>query len=228
MAADMKIPVIDIGPYLAGEKGALETTAKAIGAASESLGFYFLGNHGIPQSLIDRVFAQTQRFHELPLEKKLEVQAIGKVIGYLPLGGQTQNTSIYGKSNYPDASASFYIKREFAADHPDRLAKKPWVQDNRWPQDLPGFRETCLDYFDAMTALGHKMLRAQAVALDLPPDTLETARGLQPERQHAATAPLPAARSGERRPVRHRPAYRLRLLHLSRAGEEAGPRNPDA
>ena len=49
------------------------------------------------------------------------MQAIGKVIGYLPLGGQTQNTSIYGKSTYPDASASFYIKREFAPDHPDRL-----------------------------------------------------------------------------------------------------------
>ncbi len=178
--SNMKIPVIDIGPYLAGEKGALEATATAIGAASESLGFYFLGNHGIPQSLIDRVFAETQRFHEQPLAKKLDVQAIGKVIGYLPLGGQTQNTSIYGKSTDPDASASFYIKREFAPDHPDRVAKKPWVQDNRWPQDLPGLRETCQEYFDAMTALGHKMLRAQAVALDLPPDTLE---------KHAAFSP---------------------------------------
>ena len=69
--SDMKIPVIDIGPYLAGETGALEATAKAIGAASETLGFYFLGNHGIPQALIDRVFAETQRFHELPLAKKL-------------------------------------------------------------------------------------------------------------------------------------------------------------
>jgi isopenicillin N synthase-like dioxygenase len=170
--SDMKIPVIDIGPYLADEKGALETTAKALGNAAETLGFYFIGNHGIPQSLIDRVFAETQRFHELPLEKKLEVQAIGKVIGYLPLGGQTQNTSVYAKSTYPDASASFYIKREFGPDHPDRLAKKPWVLDNRWPKDLSGFRETCLDYYDAMSALGMKMLVLHAVALGLPADTL--------------------------------------------------------
>jgi isopenicillin N synthase-like dioxygenase len=33
----MKIPVIDIGPYLAGEKGALEATARAIGAANADM-----------------------------------------------------------------------------------------------------------------------------------------------------------------------------------------------
>jgi isopenicillin N synthase-like dioxygenase len=137
--SDMKIPVIDVGPDLAGETGALETTSRAIGAASETLGFYFLGNHGIPQSLIDRVFAETQRFHEMPLETKLEVQAIGKVIGYLPLGGQTQNTSIYGKSTHPDASASFYIKREFAPDHPDRLAKKPGCRTIAGRRICPAF-----------------------------------------------------------------------------------------
>ena len=167
---DMKIPVIDIGPYLAGEAGALERTAALLADAAETLGFYFIGNHGISQSLIDRVFEQTQRFHELPLEKKLEVQAIGKVIGYLPQGGQTQNTSIYATMKYPDTSASFYIRREFPADHPDRLAKKPWVSDNRWPRDLDGFRETCLDYYNAMSALGMKMLRVHAVALGLDPD----------------------------------------------------------
>ena len=166
---DMKIPVIDVGPFLAGEAGALERTGALVGDAAETLGFFFIGNHGIPQSLIDRVFAEAQRFHELPLERKLEVQAIGKVIGYLPLGGQTQNTSIYAKSTHPDRSASFYIRREFAPDHPDRLAKRPWVSDNRWPKDLPGFRETCLAYYDAMSALGTKMLRLHAVALGSSP-----------------------------------------------------------
>jgi isopenicillin N synthase-like dioxygenase len=178
--SDMTIPVIDVGPYLAGVPGALEDTAHAIGAAAESLGFYFIGNHGIAPSLIDNVFAETQRFHELPLARKLEVQAIGKVIGYLPLGGQTQNTSIYAKSVYPDSSASFYIKREFAPDHPDRLAKKPWVTDNRWPRDLAGFRETCLAYYDAMSALGHKMLSLHAIALDLAPDALSGHEAFRP------------------------------------------------
>ncbi len=177
---DMKIPVIDVGPFLAGEAGALERTGALVGDAAETLGFFFIGNHGIPQSLIDRVFAEAQRFHELPLERKLEVQAIGKVIGYLPLGGQTQNTSIYAKSTHPDRSASFYIRREFAPDHPDRLAKRPWVSDNRWPKDLPGFRETCLAYYDAMSALGTKMLRLHAVALGLEPEAYAAQEAFQP------------------------------------------------
>jgi isopenicillin N synthase-like dioxygenase len=177
---DLKIPIIDIGPFLAGKPGALEATAKALGEAAETIGFYFIGNHGIPQSLIDRVFAETQRFHELPLERKLEVQAIGKVIGYLPQGGQTQNSSVYAKSTHPDTSASFYIRREFPADHPDRLAKKPYVFDNRWPNDLPGYRETCLEYYDAMSDLGMKMLRVHAVALGLPSDYLATQEAFKP------------------------------------------------
>jgi isopenicillin N synthase-like dioxygenase len=36
---------------------------------------------------------------------------------------------------------------------------------------LPGFRETCLEYYDAMSALGLKMLTVHAVALSLPPNT---------------------------------------------------------
>src|SRR4051812_48768538 len=76
-----------------------------------------------------------------------------KVVGYLPQGGQTQRTSRYGASRHPDTSASYYIRQEFPADHPDRLAKKPWVFDNRWIEGLPGFRETELEYYEAMARL---------------------------------------------------------------------------
>jgi isopenicillin N synthase-like dioxygenase len=57
-ASGLEVPVIDIAPFLRGEPGALERTARALGEASETLGFYFIGSHGIEQSLIDRVFAQ--------------------------------------------------------------------------------------------------------------------------------------------------------------------------
>ena len=45
----MQIPVIDLGPYLAGDPGARAQTAQALAEASETLGFYFLANHGVPQ-----------------------------------------------------------------------------------------------------------------------------------------------------------------------------------
>src|SRR5277367_6250926 len=129
--ATSRIAEIDIGPFLAGEPGALERTARVLGEASEDLGFYFIRNHGIPQSLIDRVFAEAERFHSLPLERKLAVKVQGKVVGYLPLGGQTQRL-VHSGHTHPDRSASFYVKAEYPPDHPYRRAGHNWVFDNRW------------------------------------------------------------------------------------------------
>ncbi len=172
-AAGIEVPVIDIGPYLRGEPGALEKTAAALGEASETLGFYFIGGHGVEQSLIDRVFDETERFHALPMDRKLSLKVSdGKIVGFLPPGGQTQRTSKYGKSIHPDTSSSYYIRQEFPADHPDRLAGKPWVWDNKWIEGLPGFRETIEAYYGAMSALVYRILRLQSVALGLGPDFL--------------------------------------------------------
>ena len=187
--AGMKIPVIDLGPYLAGDPAATDATARALGGACETIGFFFVRNHGVDQQVIDRALRECERFHSLPLERKLAVKAVGKIVGYLPLGGQTQRTSVHGKSVVPDRSASFYIRQEFPPDHPDRVARKPWVFDNRWPAGLPGFREGTLDYFAAMAGLGSRLLQFHSQAMGLPPDFLN---------RHDAFSP---------------PTYNLRLLH---------------
>jgi isopenicillin N synthase-like dioxygenase len=170
---DLRIPVIDLGPYLAGDRAARDAAAAQLREASETIGFYFIANHGVPQPLIDRVFAEAERFHHLPLERKMAVRALEDPVGYLPLGGQTQRAELYGaRSKHPDRSASYYVREEYAPDHPDRIAKKPWVFENRWPADLPGFRETLLEYFSTMSALMRKILPLQSIALDLGPNFL--------------------------------------------------------
>jgi isopenicillin N synthase-like dioxygenase len=166
---DTEVPIVDLGPFLSGDPAALESTARALGHASETLGFYFVSNHGIPQALIDRAFEQAERFHSLPLERKLACKKTSdSPPGYLPLGGQVQQTSVYGKSVHRDRSESFYITHEYGPHHADRLAGRPWVYENRWPADLPGFRETALEYFNAVESLGYRLIRVQARALDLP------------------------------------------------------------
>ena len=44
------IPVLDMGPYLAGEPGAAEELAANIKFIQETIGFYVVINHGIPSS----------------------------------------------------------------------------------------------------------------------------------------------------------------------------------
>lgn len=189
-ASGIEVQVIDIAPFLRGEPGAMEAAADALREASETLGFYFIGGHGVEQALIDRVFDQTARFHALPLERKLSVKVTdGKIVGYLPRGGQTQRTSKYGESKHPDTSASYYIREEFPANHPDRLSGKPWVWDNKWIDGLPGFRETMEEYYGAMSKLVRHILKLQSVALGLGPDFFP---------KHAAFEP---------------PVFNLRLLH---------------
>src|SRR5882724_2703493 len=103
------VPVVDFGPYLRGQPLAFGRTVDAVCAASAHLGFFFIKNHEVPQSLIEQMFHETERFHTLPLERKLEVKALQPALGYLPLGGQTQRSyaSLYGESKYPDRSTSF-------------------------------------------------------------------------------------------------------------------------
>lgn len=168
------IAVIDFGEYMAGDVSAFNKVVAEVKLASEHLGFFFIKNHGVSQSLIDRMFEQTERFHALPLEKKMEVKALTTSIGYLPLGGQTQKSyaALYGESKHPDRSASFYIRREYGPEHPDRLANKPWALDNHWPKNLEGFRETAQEYLAALTRVARRILVIHAAALGLPPDYL--------------------------------------------------------
>jgi isopenicillin N synthase-like dioxygenase len=179
---DLEVPIVDLGPFLSGDPAAFEPTARALRRASETLGFYFVANHGIAQPLIDRAFVEAERFHALPLEKKLAVRKTKATpCGYLPLGGQVQRAAKLDEA-YPhrDLSASFYLRNEFPAGHPDRVAGRPWVTDNLWPERLPGFREGTLEYLAAVEALGYRLLELQSAALGLPRDFLRNHDAFRP------------------------------------------------
>ena len=177
----MDISIIDLRSAFAGEPGAEEKTAREIFTACERLGFFFIRNHGIAPDLVDRMFDETRRFHALPLERKMRVKMATRVFaGYLPLGGQTQRTSKFARSTHPDSSTSFYVREEYSPGHPDRLAKKPWVVDNLWPEDLPGFRETALEYFFAMQGLGMRLLPLQSLSFGLPADFISNHEAFSP------------------------------------------------
>ena len=46
------IPVIDLGPYLAGEPGALDHAAAELRYALTEIGFYSIVNHGVPEMML--------------------------------------------------------------------------------------------------------------------------------------------------------------------------------
>ncbi len=168
MSTAETIPVIDLGPYLAGEPGALDRTARELRFALTEIGFYFIVNHGVSAGQIREVFAQVKRFHDQPLERKLALKLDKHNTGYMPIRGNTLRTSTVQSGTKANLNEAFFVKRELPPDHPDVIADRRFRGLNRWPSGLPGFREVVIDYCNTMERLVQKMVRLYARALDLP------------------------------------------------------------
>ena len=165
---DSVIPVIDIGPYRADVPGALATAATELRQALEGLGFFILINHGVPTELIARTFAAARRFHAQPLDAKMALRMNEHNNGYMAMGQYAVWTSEVNTNDKPDLNEAFFVKRERPPEDPLRRAGRRFAGPNRWPEHLPGFRDTVLEYTRAMDDLSRWMVPVCAVALDLP------------------------------------------------------------
>ena len=165
-----RIPVLDIGPYLAGDAGAAAPLARAIARTCADTGFLVVANHGVAPRLVEDTFAVAAQFFARPEPDKLALKIGQYNIGYLPFGGQVVRHSPVNKNTKPNFSESFYITRDRAPDHPDIVNNKPLVGLNRWPPDMPEFRAATTAYYAAMEAMATRLVPIVALALDLPAD----------------------------------------------------------
>jgi isopenicillin N synthase-like dioxygenase len=175
VSTDAAIPVLDLGSYLSGTPGALEAAAVELREALEGIGFFIIVNHGVPQDLIDATFAAARRFHAQPLAAKMALRMNAHNNGYMAMSRYTIRTSDVNANDKPDLNEAFFVKRERPPDDPLVQSGRRFVGPNRWPDDLPGFRDTVLAYTDTVDALGRRVLPVCAVALDLPPTYFDAA-----------------------------------------------------
>lgn len=156
-----EIPVLDLAAYLDGDPGAIDSLAGDLRHALEEIGFFFIVNHGVPQTLIDRMFVETKRFHDWPEAEKMRLAINQDHVGYMPNEGELPKTSDYYTGTLkPDVGEAFFTKRDSA----------PWPLDysNQWPDDWPEFRATLTEYFEVLDDLCRKILPLYAIALELP------------------------------------------------------------
>jgi isopenicillin N synthase-like dioxygenase len=199
-----EIPVLDLAAYLAGDAAAAARLAGELHDACTNVGFFYVRNHGVASELIDATFAEAARFHAQPLEKKLALRIDRDNVGYLPMAASTITSTTIATAGTPSQNEAFFVKKELEPDHADVVAGTPFKGLNRWPEDLPGFRETVLDYIDAQLALAMKLLPLYAMALDLPANYFN---------DHAAFAD-----PGFRVRMSHYPAQRMRRADVFGAG----------
>jgi isopenicillin N synthase-like dioxygenase len=146
----------------------------AFAAAYSDVGFAYIVNHGAPQALIDGVFAASARFHALPRADKMAIELNDQHRGFIPINTSTDVNSKLAEVKRPNQSESFMMLREAGVDDPDVLAGAFLAGPNQWP-DLPGFQGAVGAYYEAMTALGRRLMAMAAVAIGTPPDVLAPA-----------------------------------------------------
>ena len=79
-----EIPVLDLGPYLAGEQGSLEELGVKVRHIQETIGFWAVVNHGVSWQKLERTYEQLRRFFALTDEQKLKYRINELSIGYVP------------------------------------------------------------------------------------------------------------------------------------------------
>jgi isopenicillin N synthase-like dioxygenase len=178
-ASSEAFPVIDLGAYRRGLPGALADVAAQLRDALENIGFLIVVDHGVPAELTAGIVEQTRRFHAMPMTEKLKL-ATGRgqgsgFTGYLPSGAYSVKTSEVNDNDQPDLNEAFFMDRERAPDDPEVLAGKLFREPNKWPAELPGFRDFLLRYWDAMEGFSQSLLPVFATALELPADHFDKA-----------------------------------------------------
>jgi isopenicillin N synthase-like dioxygenase len=171
-AAIAALPVVDVAALRRDDGDGLESIARQIRHACRSVGFFYISNHGIAQSLIDDAFEQNRRFHALPLARKQAVAINQNNVGYLGMNASIQRHSTVHAATRPNQNESFFVGHDRPADHPQVLRGTPICGQNQWPADLPGFRDTVMRYFGALHDLAQRMIPAFSLALGMPADYL--------------------------------------------------------
>lgn len=160
VASRSEVPVLDLGPLIHG--GAIDELAKQLDRACRQTGFFYVANHGVSENALNAVFGATRRYFSMPMEVRQ-----GHLMhpyfrrGYMPQGVTQQ------PGYEADLKESYEVGLDLSLDDPDVVARRPLHAPNQWPAELPWLREAAETYFNQTKALGERLLRLIAHALEL-------------------------------------------------------------
>ncbi len=142
--------------------------ARALGGSFERFGFAIVADHGVPQALIDRAWAETEALFALPEAEKrgYHLPGGGGARGYTPF-----KTEIAKGASAVDLKEFWHVGRELPEGH--RFAAQ--MAANVWPTRPEGFRDTFVELFAAFDRAGDRLLSAIARHLGLAPDWFDPA-----------------------------------------------------
>ena len=154
-----QVPTLDIRRYDSDR----DAFVAELGAAYREFGFCCIRGHGIPEADIRAAYQAFQAFFALPdaVKRQYHQPGSGGARGYTPFGVETAKDS-----KYADLKEFWHIGREIPRDSKFAEVMPP----NVWPREVEGFREHGYGLYQALDALGTRVLRALALHIGLADD----------------------------------------------------------
>ncbi|RPA76614.1 putative isopenicillin N synthetase [Ascobolus immersus RN42] len=135
-----------------------------------TVGFLYIRNTGIPDSLIQDVIQLGHKFFELPEDEKLRIEMKNSphFLGYSRLNNEVTAHKIDHREQI-----------DLGSEVPAPLDSEPRYRrlrgPSQWPKEelLPGFRQKYTEYIERMSELSTEFVSLIALALGLPKDAFE-------------------------------------------------------
>ncbi|KAH8848529.1 hypothetical protein MCOR27_005551 [Pyricularia oryzae] len=168
-----EVPVIDL-TNINGTDDQRRALAETVREAAENTGFFYIKNHGIPESTIGAAFAQAQAFFTQPAElKELVSRDRSKFFS-----GWTKRHGIQiAPTDKPDNREGFSFRYDPSHDPetkdpaavPEDVARWLKVEDFMWEgtAHLPNFKRDLVTYWQECVTLSRRMIKIFARALDV-------------------------------------------------------------
>lgn len=158
----MTIPPVSFTAYARDFDG----FARDLGASFERYGFAVVADHDLSPDTIRRADQAAKAFFALPeaVKRKYHQPGGGGQRGYTPFGVETAK----GAEHF-DLKEFWHVGRELPPGHPYRAV----MPENVWPEEIAEFHSAVGALYEALDALGNRILRAIAHHLGLADDYFE-------------------------------------------------------
>ena len=164
-----RLPLIDVSGLESHDLETRRAVALELDRAARNSGFFYAAQHGFEPTLIEGLEGAAAEFFALPeaLKQRYYIGSSTNHRGYVPPGEEV----FYAGSK--DTKEAFDLSLDLPDSDPDYRAGNRLLGPNRWPSEVPNFRERVYAYYGAVTALGRRLLRGFLLALELPEDHFE-------------------------------------------------------
>lgn len=165
------VPAIDIAPFTSGDAAGKQRVIEAVTAACRDIGFLLISGHGIPAGHLERSFALSRAFFDLPQPAKdrWHPQGPSKQRGYHRFATRGLAYTL-DEPSQPDLRESLFIGP--VDDHREAYAALPAAIPAYWPTTVPseplGIDAALITIYRDFERLSANLLRIFALALRIP------------------------------------------------------------